>query len=356
MSAPACVLPHPDEVVLPAGVARVRRRGLLLGLVLVVIIIVLLVTNVVMGKVEISPSQLLEILRGRGEGLDNTIVLEWRLPRALTAVAAGAALAVAGAITQTLSRNPLASPDLLGVTMGASVGAVCALVFLPSALLAKVGPVLVTGAAVLGGMCAAGLILWLSWRGEVDPLRLVLMGIGVQTLGGALISLVLVRTSVYKAGDVVSWLTGSLTGRGWRDVIVISVGLIVVAPVLWVLASRLSTLSLGEECAAGLGANPSGTVVACWACAVGLSAAAVSACGPIGFVALAAPQLARLLFARPVPPIIGSGVVGAVVLLAADTGVRFLLDEDLPVGVITAGAGAPFLIFFLIQNDRRNTL
>lgn len=347
------VLPRPTEVLTPVLKQRVRKRSILLGLGALLLLFIALVLEVALGKYHLSPTQILEILRGGGERLERTIVFEWRIPRALVGMIAGACLGSAGAITQTMTRNPLASPDLLGIAMGASAAAVAVMVLAPHELMTTMGPVLISAAALVGGILTAIIVLGIAFRGGLDSTRMLLTGIGIQAIGGALVSMILVLSTINQAADAVGWLVGSITGARWRDVAVISV-LASIGAVLLVWGSfYLKALALDKDSSTGIGVPHNRVVLSLWLLAVILTAATVSVCGPIGFVALMAPQIARLLWQSPAPPLIPSALCGALVILGADLAARLILPDGLPVGVITAAFGGPALVIFLLRFSKK---
>lgn len=331
--------------------ARSGHRTVLIVCLLVAAVLLSLTAHISGGEYPLTMGQVAEVLLGGGTQIERTIVIDWRLPGALVGLGAGAALGAAGAVTQSLARNPLASPDIIGISMGASVGAVSLLVIASGSPLAA-HPLGVPIAALAGGLLTATAIWALAWRGGTDRLRLVLVGVGVNTLAGGLVTWLLVLADRHVAADATLWLAGSLTGREWRHAVPLLV-LVVLAAIPLLLASYdLRALHLGDDVAQGLGVPVSRTRALLWLGAILLTAAAVAACGPIGFVALAAPQLARSLFGLATPPLAGGALVGAALVLAAD----LAAPPTLPVGVMTAALGGPFLLYLLVANSRRVTL
>ncbi|CAN5158598.1 iron chelate uptake ABC transporter family permease subunit [soil metagenome] len=280
--------------------------------------------------------------------LRDGIVWELRLPRVLTAAAVGAGLAIAGAVMQAITRNPLADPYLLGLSSGASLGAV-SVVLLGASLLRPV-------AAFLGSMVALGLTLLLaSSLGAITPTRTVLAGLAVSSLAGAITSLVIFWTATGDSyREIISWLLGSLAGARWPAVAIAVVAL-VVAGIPIILSGRLlDAFAFGDVSASSLGVNVPATRWGLLAATALLTGAMVSVSGSIGFVGLILPHGVRLLVGpghRALLPL--SALVGAIFLLWADTAARSLFDpRELPVGIVTAIIGAP--IFALLLGRRRS--
>lgn len=280
--------------------------------------------------------------------LRDGIVWELRLPRVLTAAAVGAGLAIAGAVMQAITRNPLADPYLLGLSSGASLGAV-SVVLLGASLLLPV-------AAFLGSMAALVLTLLLaSSLGAITPTRTVLAGLAVSSLAGAITSLVIFWTATGDSyREILGWLLGSLAGARWPAVAIAVVALVVAGIPIMLTGRLLDAFAFGDVSAASLGINVPVTRWALLAATALLTGAMVSVSGSIGFVGLILPHGVRLLVGpghRALLPL--SALVGAIFLLWADTAARSLFDpRELPVGIVTAIIGAP--IFALLLGRRRS--
>ncbi|MFD5556440.1 FecCD family ABC transporter permease [Streptomyces sp. NPDC127068] len=288
------------------------------------------------------------------------LVRELRLPQATVAVLAGAALGLSGALTQTFARNPLASPDILGVTQGASLAAVLVIIGTTSA---GHGGGLVDGplqrfglvpAAFAGGIAAAGLLWLLARRRGLDPQRLVLTGIAVSSVLTAGTQWLLVRASINDAASAQVWLYGNLNGRGWDHAVPVAVVLATMFPLSLLLGRHLNAIQLGHDTARGLGVRLPSTQLLTLLAAVLLAAAAVSAVGPLGFVAFVVPQIALRLTGGSRPPLVASMVYGACLVVTADLMCRTVLPPGVPAGVVTACVGAPYLIWLLIRTNRRH--
>jgi iron complex transport system permease protein len=299
------------------------------------------------GEFPLPLGDVLAALVGGGHQADRFIVIDMRLPRALVAALAGAALAVSGTIFQTLVRNPLASPDIIGVTAGASVAAVTVFVLGASAALIPV--------AAFGGAIAASALLYaLAWRGGLSPYRLVLVGIGIEALGTAGTSYALVRGRIEDVQQAAVWLVGSLNARAFADVWPLAAGLAVLGPAVALLARSLDALSLGEDQARALGVRVERARLGLVVAAAGLAAIAVAAAGPIGFVAFIAPHIARgLTHAAGAAVLPASALCGAALVLASDLAGRLLLSPtEIPVGIVTSVIGAPFFLWLLYRANR----
>lgn len=329
---------------------RVRPRHLLALAAVVVAAAGVSVTSLVVGEVPLSPTRVVAALTGRGTVAETLVVVDLRLPRVLLALAVGAVLGMTGAITQLTAGNALASPDLLGVTAGASAGAVTVIVAVdgpgPSGPLQALG---VVGAAVLGGLVAAALVALLLWWVALDGLQPLLVGVGVSALFSGVVSGLLVSASIDDAARATVWLTGSLNARGAQELGVAALALPLIA-VLWAMSSRLSTFALGADVARALGTSAVQTASTALALSVVAVSLATAVAGPVAFVALVAPHLARSLTGSPWPPLGASAAVGALVVAGSDLVARTALAPVLlPVGAVTALVGAPFLVWLLVR-------
>lgn len=295
------------------------------------------------------------ILSGGGTKIEKRIVIDVRLGRALVAILIGAALAFSGALTQSVARNPLASPDVLGVTQGASLAAVIALAFAgdgtaAGGLLHSVGLPL---AAFVGALAVAAAVWLIAGDSKNSIVRFVLIGVAASTLCSSLITWVMAVGDLDRVAGARLWLTGSLNGQ---DVSGVAAPLAVVLAALCLaayLSFQLEALVLGELTATVLGHNVRISQAVHLIVAVALAAVAVSAAGPVGFVAFASPQIALRLAGTPTPPLVTSALIGAFLVSAADLAARVLLPWELPVGIITTVCGAPVLIYLVITLNRK---
>lgn len=305
------------------------------------------------GDFPIGLSRVIATILGRGEQVDEFVIMDLRMPRALAGLLVGTALGVSGAITQSVARNPLASPDILGITGGASATAVFLVTVSGGAATAVVSTVGLSAAALVGGLGTGLLVYFLAWRRGVDGFRLILIGISVTAVMEAITTWLLTKADIRDVARAQVWLVGSLDNRSWDEVRVVFWCTLVLMVVVAAVAFQFKPLHLGDEVAAGLGVRFSGVRAVLLLCAVLLAAAAVSAAGPVPFVALVAPQVAMRLVRYPTPPLVASGLVGALLLIGADLTACSALPVTLPVGVVTAAIGGPFLVYLLVRANLR---
>ena len=339
------------------GPGRTRRTRLVVatGASVVVVVLVSLV-GVAAGSSSLGLGDVVRTLVGLGTPAQELIVVDLRLPRVAGALVVGACLGLAGALTQTFARNPLATPDILGVTSGAGLGAVSAIV-LAGGSYAVTGGLLSVGvpvAAVVGALVTSVVVYGLSWRGGVDSYRLILVGIGATATLTGLTTYMIARAQITEAAAATQWLVGSLSGISWASVWPALVVLAVIGPLAATQSSALEVSQLGDDLSTGLGVAVQRHRIVVLACAVLLTAAAVSASGPLEFVAFVAPQLARRLTGTGRPPLLASAVTGAFIVVAADLVTRAVLPSEVPVGILTAIIGAPYLIWLLIRGRRED--
>ncbi len=304
-----------------------------------------------MGEIKISPLEVIYSILGKGTEEHALVVQTLRLPRVLTAFLAGACLAVAGAILQGMIRNPLASPDIIGITGGAAVGAVGFMIYLSGSLSIHWLPL----AAMTGAGVISFLIYLLSWNKGVTPVRLVLIGIGVATAMGAITKMMLLSASIYSASQAYVWLTGSVYGSTWDHVRLMIPWTVIFLPLAYIYARKINIQALGDEIATSVGSTVQRERFILLAISVILAGAAVSVAGAIGFVGLIAPHLSRKLvgpsFGNLLPV---SLLLGGVIVVVADLiGRTAFSPSDIPAGVFTSGIGAPFFIYLLFRNRNR---
>lgn len=327
---------------------RIRRRSVVVVAALLAFVVLLGCVALTLGEFVIPIDQLLAAFTVDGSPAVQRILLEWRMPRVLLAVLGGAALGVSGAVFQSITRNPLGSPDIIGFNSGAYAGALVVIVVLGG------DHVQVAFGAVAGGLVAAFLVYVLAFRRGVQGFRLIVVGIAVGAVLDALNSWMIVTASLDVAIGAASWGAGDLGLTAWRDVIAVAVVVILAIPVLIVLAPPLRQLELGDDAAQALGVRPERTRLMLLVVGVALVAVVTAFAGPIVFVALAAPQLARRLARSPGVTLVPSAAMGSAMLLVSDVlAQRIIAPSVLPVGVVTAVLGGTYLIGLLIAQSRK---
>ncbi|GAA3406291.1 FecCD family ABC transporter permease [Paenibacillus hodogayensis] len=318
--------------------------------VLVLCMVALAVLCLSIGSVRIPVQEVLLSLVGRNTESSDLIVMQLRLPRITAALLVGAALAVSGALLQGVIRNPLASPDLLGVTGGASVAVVGFMTLTANKFSIHWVPVI----AIVGAFLAAMINYLLAWKRGVSPFRLVLIGIGISTAMSALTMFLLISGPSYLAAQVLNWMTGSVYGTNWKHVAALWPWVLIFIPFSLLYAKELNVQSLGEAAAVGLGSRLQMSRVVVLFCSVALAGAAVGIAGTLSFIGLLAPHMARKLVGNSYRILIPvSAVLGAIVLVLADLAGRMLFQPlDIPAGVFTAGVGAPFFMYLLFRHKK----
>ncbi|MFF2532543.1 FecCD family ABC transporter permease [Brevibacillus sp. NPDC058079] len=329
---------------------QLHKKTIWFSLLALLIVIAVAVVSLGMGEMKIAPLDVVKVLLGIGSEENALIVEQFRLPRIVIAILVGAALAVAGAIMQGLVRNPLASPDILGVSGGASVFAVGFLILFETASIKWLPPI-----AFLGATLTTFLLYALSWKKGVTPLRLVMIGVGIKIAAGAIVTMLIMFSPFLLQNKALLWLTGSIYGVAWNDVFMILpwvVGLILVAGLL---ARRVNIQQLGDDLATSLGSSLQLDRFLLLMICAALTGTAVSVGGDISFVALLAPHIAKQL----IGPSFGgamtlSAFLGAIIVLLADLIARMAFSPiEVPVGVFTSAIGAPFFIYLLYKNRNR---
>lgn len=354
-AAAAAATPPHVTIRTPALSGRVPARAVVVATSTFAALVAAFAWSVSVGDIDLGLGEVLGVLTGGGDSTTRFIITDLRIPRAVVGVVVGACLGLSGALFQTFARNPLASPDVLGVTDGAAVGALFVIVMGSSGGVLATGAssVGVTGAALLGALGAAALLYLLAWRRGIDGTRLVLIGIGLQAVFISGVSWLISRAEVYDLPSALAWLSGSLADRGWHEAMPAIWALAALAPVALVLTRTLRALQLGDDSARGLGVRLQLAQAAVLLVAVGLAAFAVSAAGPVDFVAFVVPQIALRLVGGSRPPLVTSALTGALLVLVADTATRAYFPSELPVGVVTAMIGAPYLLWLLARTHRK---
>ncbi|WP_110590193.1 FecCD family ABC transporter permease [Microbacterium suaedae] len=336
------------RIVLGTGPGRIAvpvRTAIVTAAVFIVAVLLGL-TALALGDYPVSPAEVVGSFTGSTEGLARTAVLEWRLPRAASAVVFGAALGVAGAVFQTFTRNPLASPDVIGLASGAYTGMLLTLI-------AGGGWAMLTLGSLGGGFAAAVAILLLASRDGLQGFRFIVVGIGVSAMLAAFNTWLLLRAELETALFAAAWGAGSLNNvtedTGWPAVWVL---LVLLAAVPFV-SRGLRQLDLGDDAARATGAHTTRVRWVAVALAVALVSVTTAVAGPVSFIALAAPQIARRLTGTAGIPLSASAATGAALLIASDIVAQHVIPLTVPVGVVTVVVGGGYLIWLLAHEIRK---
>ena len=329
--------------------ARKRRAARVTAVtaVLATVCFAIFCVSLSVGDFNIPLPDVVATLFGGGDRATQFIINDLRLPRALTAALTGAAFGLSGAIFQTLVRNPLASPDLIGITQGASASAVvCILGFGLSGFAVSVG-------AFVGALATALAIYLLAWREGISGYRFVLIGIAMAAMLMSVISYLMTRAEVYDAQQALVWLTGSLNAKTWATVQIVAWASVVLMPLAVMFGRGLHALQMGDDAAKSLGHRIERSRLSLIVIAVALAAVATAAAGPVAFVAFVAGPIARRLVGHNGLALVPAALVGAVVMLGSDFVAQHAIpDTQFPVGVVTGIVGAPYLLWLLVTTNR----
>jgi iron complex transport system permease protein len=336
---------------------RERTRARRVAVALVGALVAAVVVSMALGDFLVPLGRILPAILGRGDEGAVFIVQTIRLPRVLAGVLVGVALGYSGSIFQSMVRNPLASPDILGVTAGASAAAVFLITnrSMPWYEIEVSGgmPAVLPLVAFLGAAVTAAAMYLLAFKGgRVSSGRLVLIGIAVGETLFALTAFMLSRSQLLEAAYGELWLTGSLNAHGWESVVPLAVCLVALLPIAHVLSRPLTGLQLGDDLSGGIGVHVQRAKLALVAVGVALAGVAVAAAGPIAFVAFMAGPIARRLRATSSPSLLEAGLVGGVIVVVADLlGRVALTSTEIPVGIVTSVVGVPFLIWIIVRRN-----
>ncbi|GAA4545988.1 FecCD family ABC transporter permease [Streptomyces collinus] len=332
----------------PGGLSiRLDVRAVTVVLLLLVAALAASVVLIGTGDFPIPAADVLRTLVGEGNPGQEFIVNELRLPRVLVGLLVGASLGLGGALFQAISRNPLGSPDVLGLGQGATAGALVVIV------LSSGSANQVAAGALVGGLVTGLAIYVLAWKRGVHGYRLVLVGIGVSAIVTAVNGYLLTKSDIVDAARAVVWMTGSLDGRDWDQVWPLLALTAVLVPLVLVNARGLRMMEMGDDVSYALGVRVERVRLLLMVAAVLLTASATAAAGPVSFVALTAPQLARRLTRSPGPNLLPSLCMGAALLVVADwVSQRAFGAEQLPVGVVTGVLGGVYLLWLLVSERR----
>lgn len=332
------------------------KQALRVITVLFVVLVLAALVSTGMGQMAIHPLNVLKALFGYGSEMEQLVVTSFRLPRIVLAILAGAALAVSGAILQGIIRNPLASPDIIGIAGGASVAVVTFFaLFSDRSNSLTVSIHWLPLAAFIGAFFIGFLVYVLAWKEGVSPLRLVLIGIGLAAAMKALTTLMMILGPIYRATEANIWITGSVHAANWREVLTLLPWVLVMGMIALFRTRHLNVQELGDEVGRGLGSAIQKERLILLILSTSLAGGAVAFAGGIGFVGLMAPHMARRLVGSAYGVLIpASALIGALIVLLADLAARTLFAPlEVPAGVFTAAIGAPYFIYLLFRQRHR---
>jgi len=333
-----------DELV-ASRIRRGRRRRLVIA-VLATLVVAAFAASLMFGRTFYPPADVLRVVLGQDVAGATFTVGRLRLPRAVLAVIAGVCFGLGGITFQTMLRNPLASPDIIGISSGASAAAAFAIIVL------GLGGTGVSVFAIVAGLAVALLIYGLSYRSGVAGTRLILIGIGIAAMLDSVTSYLLSTAATWDLQETMRWLTGSLNGATWGATVPVVLALVVLGPVLLVQTRNLSMVQLGDDAAQALGVRVERTRLFAIVSAVGLIAFATAAAGPIAFVAFLSGPIAARIVGRGTSLFVPAALVGALLVLVADFVGQYAFGTRYPVGVVTGALGAPYLVYLIIRSNR----
>ncbi|MGW8365389.1 FecCD family ABC transporter permease [Streptomyces wedmorensis] len=327
----------------------VRGRAVAVTAALLAALVAVMAVTLTTGDFDLSVGEVARALTGDGTGIADFVVNTLRMPRLVTALCVGAALAVSGAILQSLTGNPLGSPDIIGFTNGSAVGALVVIVVLHGSMTQ------IAIGALIGGLATALAVHLLMLGRGIQGFRLVVVGIGVSALLLAVNSYLITRATFQEALEAQAWLIGSLGNRLWTHAQAIGLAVAVLLPLALFLSRRLAMVEMGDTTAMALGVDVPRTRTLLLVIGVALAAFATAVTGPIWFVALAAPQVARRLTRSSGPALLPSALMGAVMLAVSDLAVqRLFAPALLPVGTATGCVGGIYLVCLLVTESRKS--
>jgi iron complex transport system permease protein len=331
----------------------VDKKAIIISLILLAVSVAVFLVSAGRGEMYISPLEVAKTLFGNGSDMNEIVIYTFRLPRIFVALFAGMSLAVAGAILQGMIRNPLASPDVLGITGGAAAAVVTFLtLFSDENHSLTISIHWLPFAAFLGATVTALLVYVLSWKNGIAPLRLVLIGVGISALMQACTTLLMITGPIYRASQSNVWITGSVYGASWKHVTLLAPWALVLLTISFLSARKMNIQELGDELAIGAGVSLQKQRFFLLLLSTALTGGAVAFAGGIGFVGLMAPHMARRLVGSSFGALLpASALLGAILVMAADLAGRTLFAPmEIPAGVFTAAVGAPYFIYLLYKN------
>lgn len=326
----------------PGGAILVGRRAVITGCCLALFVAALGIVALGTGTYPLSVPEVVSALFG-GDGFASTVVLSWRAPRIVAAIALGAALGTSGALFQTLTRNPLGSPDIIGFSTGAYTGAIIALTAVGGSVVSM------SAGALVGGLVTAAVVYALAWKGGIQGFRLIITGIGVTAMLSSLNTYLLLRARTEVAMTASIWGAGDLDLADWGDLSAALVPLALLGVATFFLVRPLRQVEMGDDAALAHGVRAEGTRLAVMGVGVALIAVVTAVAGPIAFIALVAPQIARRVVGGAGIPVGNAALMGAALLLLADFVAQHVIAGGVPVGVVTVVVGGIYLIVLLVR-------
>ncbi|MCM3765843.1 iron ABC transporter permease [Neobacillus niacini] len=330
----------------------VDRKASFIFIILVLIAFVVFTISTGSGEMKINPLTVVKVLFGAGPEMETLVITSFRLPRIIVALIVGMSLAVAGGILQGMIRNPLASPDVLGITGGAAAAVVGFLaIFSDKNHSLTVSIAWLPLAAFIGAGVVAFLVYFLAWKNGVSPIRLVLIGIGISTLMQALTTFLMVSGPIYQASQANIWITGTVYGSNWQNVAILVPWAVIFLIIALIAARILNIQELGDDVATGLGEKVQKHRFILLMISTALIGGSVAFAGGIGFVGLMAPHMARRLVGSSFGALLPtSAMLGGILVMLADLIGRTMFSPlEVPAGVFTAGIGAPYFIYLLFK-------
>ncbi|MEH7076333.1 FecCD family ABC transporter permease [Neobacillus drentensis] len=328
------------------------RKATITFTILLVVAFLVFVGSTGSGEMKINPLTVISVLFGGGPEMEKLIITSFRLPRIIVALMVGISLAIAGGILQGMIRNPLASPDVLGITGGAAAAVVSFLaMFSDKNHSLTVSIAWLPLAAFIGATVVGFLVYFLAWKNGVSPIRLVLIGIGISALMQAITTLTMVMGPIYQASQANIWITGTVYGSNWKNVAILVPWTVIFVIIALALARTINIQELGDEVATGLGGKVQKQRFLLLMISTALIGGSVAFAGGIGFVGLMAPHMARRLVGSSFGALLpASALIGGILVMVADLIGRTLFSPlEVPAGVFTAGIGAPYFIYLLFK-------
>ncbi|MEH7450917.1 FecCD family ABC transporter permease [Gottfriedia acidiceleris] len=327
--------------------ARIDVRSMIVTAILLIATIAIAMFALMVGTLKLSVHEVFSALIGQATGMTRTVVVEWRLPRVVAAIVFGAGLAISGMIFQSITRNPLGSPDIIGFTSGSYTGALIVLLVSKST-----SNISVAGGALIGGFTTALLIYLLAFRKGTQNFRLIIVGIAVSAILGSINSMLLIKSDADVALTAAAWGVGSLNGIDWKQVVPPAIAVIILIICAGIMNRPLREMEFGMDAAKSHGVRIERSQLLLILIAVALTAAPTAVIGPVSFVALVAPQIAKRI-TKSEESILPSAMMGAFLLLGADVlAQRVIPGTIFPVGVVTLSLGGIYLVWLLFRQAR----